>query len=680
MSEESPSAASTRPGGSWRGRIVVVGLVALLAAGAAMAYGSRLGATVARQMAFSRMSRSEFGPALRWLARSAWLDPGDYRSDLLAAACHRQGMNREAWTKCLNEARRKGAPRERLAVELKLSRFQKGDLYEGAETEMGDLCLAGASQSDVLTAFLYGYLTRGNAEVARTFLDGIPHYFADEAHREFLWGIYLRQQGDLHGAETRLTTALALRPGHESARAQLADLLEVRDKPSLALRQYVELAIRSGGNDAATLGLARELRQTARLDEARAVLAPLVSRSEITPLVQLEMAAIELESGNYEEAWGRFARIPLDELGDEAFPAALTLALRKKPLDAESLFAKAAASTQRNGWISELQLRLARNPGDRAAAEELRRLSRPAPPLTPDLPGSVPDPIAASSAGNSAATAAELYRGHCIACHGAKGDGFGPAARYLFPRARDLRNGRCQLVSTLNGVPTLEDIERVLAQGMPGASMPSFQELPEADRKLLAQEVLRLRRDGLRDQIARALRQEGEEVDEADVRQAVESSATPGQRVRLPRSWPALGRAAEKGKASYMALGCNKCHGEDGVGSPDATLFDDLGEPMRPRDLVHEPFKGGREPESIAIRITAGMPGTAHPAVWNLPEQELIELVDYVRSLAREPQRLLTNDERRIRASRSMRSSGSLAARRAIRGGPTAVGGAVRGS
>jgi mono/diheme cytochrome c family protein len=186
---------------------------------------------------------------------------------------------------------------------------------------------------------------------------------------------------------------------------------------------------------------------------------------------------------------------------------------------------------------------------------------------------------------------------------------------------------------------------------MPGTSMQSFRGLPESDRRLLAQEVLRLRREGVRDEITAAFRQEGEEVDEADLRQAVERSTTPGQRVRLPAHWPDPGQAAAKGKAGYAALGCAKCHGDDGCGAADQSLFDDLGEPSRPRDLVHEPFKGGQERESIYLRIAAGMPGTAHPAALNLPEEQLIDLVDYVRSLAREPEYQLTNHERRARAS-----------------------------
>ena len=108
---------------------------------------------------------------------------------------------------------------------------------------------------------------------------------------------------------------------------------------------------------------------------------------------------------------------------------------------------------------------------------------------------------------------------------------------------------------------------------------------------------------------------------------------------------------ALRGKASFVSLGCTKCHGEDGRGSPGEALFDDQGEPTRARDLVHEPFKGGREPESVCRRIVAGMPGTPHPAVWSLTDGQIADLVQYVRSLAGKPQYALTNFERRIRAS-----------------------------
>jgi hypothetical protein len=80
-------------------------------------------------------------------------------------------------------------------------------------------------------------------------------------------------------------------------------------------------------------------------------------------------------------------------------------------------------------------------------------------------------------------------------------------------------------------------------------------------------------------------------------------------------------------------------------------LFDEKGRPSRARDLVHEPFKGGQEPESIYLRIRVGMPGSAHPGCPNVSDEELIALIHYCRSLAREPKSVLTNHQRTILAT-----------------------------
>jgi hypothetical protein len=81
------------------------------------------------------------------------------------------------------------------------------------------------------------------------------------------------------------------------------------------------------------------------------------------------------------------------------------------------------------------------------------------------------------------------------------------------------------------------------------------------------------------------------------------------------------------------------------------SLFDDTRLPTRPRDLVHEPFKGGHKPESIYLRISVGMPGTPHPACWNVPDEKLIDLVHYCGSLSQEPKLVLTNHQRAILAT-----------------------------
>jgi len=110
---------------------------------------------------------------------------------------------------------------------------------------------------------------------------------------------------------------------------------------------------------------------------------------------------------------------------------------------------------------------------------------------------------------------------------------------------------------------------------------------------------------------------------------------------------------------------CAKCHGENGTGVWNETLFDEDGLPSPARNLVDEPFKGGHEPAAVYLRIFAGMPGTPHPSCMTVSEEQLVDRVEYCRSLAREPKRASTNNDR-----------SNHAARRTIPGGLPAIPGA----
>jgi hypothetical protein len=187
---------------------------------------------------------------------------------------------------------------------------------------------------------------------------------------------------------------------------------------------------------------------------------------------------------------------------------------------------------------------------------------------------------------------------------------------------------------------------------MPGTSMRRFDNLTDNERKMLAEEVLRMRREGVREQFISAMTSEGEEIDEDEVREVVDLCTTPGEPVDVPRIGQADSEAVARGRDAYFKLGCDKCHGQDGTGAWDISLFDEKGLPSAPRDLVHDPLKGGREAESIYLRIFVGMPGTPHPGCWSVPEDELVDLVDYCRSLSREPESVLTNRERANQAVR----------------------------
>jgi mono/diheme cytochrome c family protein len=69
-----------------------------------------------------------------------------------------------------------------------------------------------------------------------------------------------------------------------------------------------------------------------------------------------------------------------------------------------------------------------------------------------------------------------LFREHCVHCHGISGDGMGPTASFLKPYPRDYRQGKFKFTSTPTGaMPTDDDLERIIRNGVPGTAMPPFE-------------------------------------------------------------------------------------------------------------------------------------------------------------------------------------------------------------
>jgi tetratricopeptide (TPR) repeat protein len=512
------------------------------------------------------------------------------------------------------------------------------------------------SPHDACAAFVHGYLARRDARRAEMVLDA---WAADHPHSApvaYMRGVYWQWLGDAAGdllrrsecrdrAEKEFQRALAVEPRHEMARQALAELLEEDDRLEEALAQYAALAAECPASDTAKLGVARMLRGLGALDQARLALESLRPAPESSADAAAEQGQIDLESGDYEEAQKWFRQVDLDRTddADALRAAATTFSLEGKTTGAERLFAR--LDGEHAGWVrtEELLTRLATGPLDPKAADELKRLSSPgagrgaSEPLGEDRP---------------ATSASDLYAQQCGGCHGNNGDGNGRGSRHLFPRARDFRTGKFRLVSSVNGVPTVDEVAEVIRRGMPGTSMKAYDKLSDDERVLLAREVLRLRREGIREQLINTMKAEGEEIDADEVDEQVEFCTTPGEAVSVPPIGPGDLQAVARGKDHYVTLGCNKCHGKDGTGAWDTPCYDERGDPSPPRDLVHDPFKGGPEPKSIYLRIFVGMPGTPHPACWNVPEDQLVDLVQYCRSLSREPKRVRTNHERAMEASR----------------------------
>jgi len=638
----------------------VVSIVALLL------FGRSILSWWARQMALRRMNAGTISEAQQWLARSARFDADDGKTELMKAACFRRLYRQEGWSKALESAERKGASAARIRQERKLGLIQSGEFGEEAN-ELVTLLEGGVSQHEVCAAFVHGYLARGDPQNAKLVLDAWAADYPEGVHVAYMRGVYEQWLGEGAGvltqrhahfnrAQAEYETALAAEPRHELARTALAELFEEQDRLEEAARHYAALARHSPENENGKVGLARLLRELGHVDQARAVLEPLTLRPEVPLDVAAELGHVELESGNYAEAESWFGQAGLERTEDYGVlrGAATAWALEEKTTGAGRLFIRHDTLHGRTARTDDLVARLATGHLDQEAVDELERLSRP----PADASVVLGERAGGDRHESPRESARELYALHCSACHGDDGNGYGRAARHLFPRPRDLRTGRSRLVSTRNGVPTLEDLEAVLRRGMAGTSMRSFENLTLQERKLLAEEVTRLNREGIREQFADVLRRDGEELDEDEIRQTVELCTVPGEPVRVPPIGPADSGAIARGQKTYIKLGCDHCHGDDGTGLGDSPLFDDKGRPSPARDLVHEPLKGGEEAESIYVRILVGMPGSPHPGCGNLSKDQLVDVVHYCRGLSRDPKRSVGNHQRAVDALRGAASGG----------------------
>jgi mono/diheme cytochrome c family protein len=234
-----------------------------------------------------------------------------------------------------------------------------------------------------------------------------------------------------------------------------------------------------------------------------------------------------------------------------------------------------------------------------------------------------------------ATSGAQLYRRNCAACHGEDGGGNGPAARFLYPKPRDFRQGRFRLVTTANQVPSDDDLMRTLERGMPGSAMFPFGHLPEDERRELVAQVRQRVRQGLEDRLRQEAKEFGEQVDPKELAEALGRRTQPGARLEVPRDLPApeAGSVA-RGLALYRK-GCASCHGETGKGDGVQEQKDESGMPIRPRDFTRGIFKGGRESEQLYARVMLGVPGTPMPSSSSsLTPAEAGDVVNFILSLS----------------------------------------------
>jgi mono/diheme cytochrome c family protein len=228
----------------------------------------------------------------------------------------------------------------------------------------------------------------------------------------------------------------------------------------------------------------------------------------------------------------------------------------------------------------------------------------------------------------------EVYTHYCRPCHGADGDGNGPAAPGLRPPPRDLRRGIYKFGSVANGqMPTDDDLARIIRGGLHGTAMLSW-DVPAAELDDLIQYTK-----------AFAPRWQNEKAGEPIVPTTDPWSADPaGGVARGRRVYHGLAQCAVAchpayaPKAEIYAATKELTHMElrafrDDLYAPVAK-DSDFGFRILPPDFTFTPLRAGETLPDIYRSIAAGIGGTAMPTWKNvLPESDLWALAHYVGSL-----------------------------------------------
>lgn len=235
---------------------------------------------------------------------------------------------------------------------------------------------------------------------------------------------------------------------------------------------------------------------------------------------------------------------------------------------------------------------------------------------------------------------------HCIGCHGAIGDGGGPAARYLNPRPRNFRRGLFKFTSTdASSRPQRRDLFQTITRGLAGSAMPEFRLVNEEKRWDLVEYVRWLSMKGEFEQLMLADARENEEIPNAkEFAEIVISRWHPDN---LRTIYPGVTETTrdqasiDRGRALFndgTKASCFSCHGPLGRGDGPAAgnYKDDWGYPIRPRDLTAGTFRAGAEGADLYRTIAAGIKGTPMGSFAGaLQPTEIWDLVHFIQSLSK---------------------------------------------
>ena len=249
------------------------------------------------------------------------------------------------------------------------------------------------------------------------------------------------------------------------------------------------------------------------------------------------------------------------------------------------------------------------------------------------------------------AAGSQLYRRHCLTCHGLPGDGRGPTGPWVNPHPRDYRQGTFKFISTDDKVenrkPRRADLLRTLNVGVDGTTMPSFSLLPAEQLEQLISYVIHL---GLRGQVemetlrilitksdlydadggndnasvatnvrfmTKLYLQSWAESNKSPMETAPYPYAADNEKDRLEsvrRGYEIFTNStAEEHPKAFKGAGCISCHQD--FGRQVNFKYDQWGTLVRPANLTLGIFRGGRRPVDLYWRVRGGIVPSQMPLV-----------------------------------------------------------------
>ncbi|MCA9190299.1 MAG: c-type cytochrome [Planctomycetales bacterium] len=571
---------------------------------------------------------------------------------LLLANCYRRLGQIDRFEAALNDARKLDADREARNLAQRLLDTQIGKFAQSPDEQLHDLVSAGVEVNDAALAVVLGLVASNRVPATDqvfSLWESLIKPQSASAELLFARAIVNRTKENSQTAVEELLASIELFPDYELAYLALAETYAQPPRSDhRRAKQTLQFFVEKFPNNVEGIWrLATEQRKLADCESALVTL----KKGQDSQNLHLARAEAFFDLGNYAQAveefkyagLGRIEELvpqidrafsmtlagsggPAETLVKQVTKVSMALAFdRQLPLSSQ-LFAislERVARIRRYIDLVSKQPIFVDDPGLTQALQATRTLTTPAPITPPQVGLPIPDSVSTHPGYSS-------YLKHCSHCHGVAGDGFGPAARHLFPLPRNFRREPLRIVSTTNRVASDSDLIHVIREGMPGASMPAFNNLSQSELESLIAVIRTFIYQGLQEQWSKL--RDDDQITDDEFRDAwVENRSSPGAMLDIPVFPEPSKSTLLAGREAFLQVGCIQCHRLDDATVPQQ--WDVLGRPTPARQLSVDAFRGGSDCANIYRRIVLGIPGTSHPELTGVSQETLIALTQYVCSL-----------------------------------------------